>query len=140
MLDKEDTKAIESNDPIAQIERMNSKYGFNEIPLTKEILNFKLSCCIEELSETMNAANVNHDADGVVDGLVDLSIFAIGILYNAGVDVRKAFTEVMKANLQKERGIKPTRPNSGGVDLVKPEGWMPPSHEDNLGEFKNLYE
>ena len=41
---------------------------------------------------------------------------------------------------EKERGIKPTRPNSGGVDLVKPEGWMPPSHEDNLGEFKNLYE
>ena len=140
MLDKEDIKAIESNDPIAQIERMNSKYGFNEIPLTKEILNFKLSCCIEELSETMNAANVNHDADGIVDGLVDLSIFAIGILYNAGVDVRKAFTEVMKANLQKERGIKPTRPNSGGVDLIKPEGWMPPSHKDNLGEFKNLYE
>ena len=59
-----DKEAIESNDPIAQIERMNSKYGFNEIPLTKEILNFKLSCCIEELSETMNAANVNHDADG----------------------------------------------------------------------------
>ena len=125
-----DKEAIESNDPIAQIERMNSKYGFNEIPLTKEILNFKLSCCIEELSETMNAANVNHDADGIVDGLVDLSIFAIGILYNAGVDVRKAFTEVMKANLQ----------NSGGVDLVKPAGWMPPSHKDNLGEFKNLYE
>ena len=42
MLDKEDIKAIESNDPIAQIERMNSKYGFNEIQLTKEILNFAL--------------------------------------------------------------------------------------------------
>lgn len=135
-----DKEAIESNDPIAQIERMNSKYGFDKIPLTKEILNFKLSCCIEELSETMNAANVNHDADGIVDGLVDLSVFAIGILYNAGVDVRKAFTEVMTANLQKERGTKPTRPNSGGVDLIKPEGWTAPSHKDNLGQFKNLYE
>lgn len=135
-----DKEAIESNDPIAQIERMNTKYGFDQIPLTKEILNFKLSCCIEELSETMNAANVNHDADGIVDGLVDLSVFAIGILYNAGVDVRKAFTKVMAANLQKERGTKPTRPNSGGVDLVKPEGWQAPSHKDNLGQFKNLYE
>lgn len=135
-----DKEAIESNDPIAQIERMNTKYGFDQIPLTKEILNFKLSCCIEELSETMNAANVNHDADGIVDGLVDLSVFAIGILYNAGIDVRKAFTEVMAANLQKERGTKPTRPNSGGVDLVKPEGWQAPSHKDNLGQFKNLYE
>lgn len=135
-----DKEAIESNDPIAQIERMNTKYGFDKIPLTKEILNFKLSCCIEELSETMNAANVNHDADGIVDGLVDLSVFAIGILYNAGVDVRKAFREVMAANLQKERGTKPTRPNSGGVDLIKPEGWQAPSHKDNLGQFKNLYE
>lgn len=135
-----DKEVIESNDPIAQIERMNTKYGFDQIPLTKEILNFKLSCCIEELSETMNAANVNHDADGIVDGLVDLSVFAIGILYNAGVDVRKAFTKVMAANLQKERGTKPTRPNSGGVDLVKPEGWQAPSHKDNLGQFKNLYE
>lgn len=135
-----DKEVIESNDPIAQIERMNTKYGFDQIPLTKEILNFKLSCCIEELSETMNAANVNHDADGIVDGLVDLSVFAIGILYNAGVDVRKAFREVMAANLQKERGTKPTRPNSGGVDLVKPEGWQAPSHKDNLGQFKNLYE
>lgn len=136
----DDKKAIESNDPILQIERMNSKYGFNKIPLTREILNFKLSCCIEELSETMNAANVNHDPDGVVDGLIDLSIFAIGILYNAGVDVRKAFTEVMKANLQKERGVKPTRPNSGGVDLIKPENWKAPSHQDNLGQLKDLYE
>jgi predicted HAD superfamily Cof-like phosphohydrolase len=135
-----DKEAIESNDPIAQIERMNSKYGFDKIPLTKEILNFKLSCCIEELSETMNAANVNHDADGIVDGLVDLSVFAIGILYNAGVDVRKAFREVMTANLQKERGTKPTRPNSGGVDLIKPEGWKAPSHKNNLGQFKDLYE
>lgn len=126
-------------DIVLLIEQMNDKYGFSDIPLTKEILNFKLSCLLEELSETMNAANVDHDADGVVDGLVDLCVFALGILYNADVDVRHAFEVVMKANMSKVRGTKPTRPNSGGIDLVKPEGWTPPSHLDNLGQFKDLF-
>lgn len=126
-------------DIVTLIEQMNDKYGFSDIKLTKEILNFKLSCCLEELSETMNAANVDHDADGVVDGLVDLCIFALGILYNADVDIRHAFSTVMKANMKKVRGTKPTRPNSGGIDLVKPEGWTPPSHLDNLGQFKGIF-
>ncbi len=36
--------------------------------------------------------------------------------------------------MAKERGIKPGRPNPLGLpDLMKPEGWVAPSHEGNHG-------
>ncbi len=36
--------------------------------------------------------------------------------------------------MAKERGIKPERPNPLGLpDLIKPAGWVAPSHADNHG-------
>lgn len=138
VMKKMEVDSLVNQDVITQIEVMNRKYGFDQLPLTKEQLNFKASCLLEELSELMTAINVLNDADETVDALVDISVFAIGILFNAGVDVREAFTEVMKANLKKERGVKPTRPNSGGIDLVKPAGWKAPHHYNNLGKFEEI--
>ena len=78
------------------------------------------------------------DSEEVVDGLIDLCVFAIGTLDVFGVDANKAWDAVYKANISKEPGIKPGRPNPFGLpDLLKPEDWQAPSHEDNHGDFSN---
>ena len=45
------------------------------------------------------------DAPGMVDGIIDLCVFAIGTLEVFGVDAQKAWDEVYKANMSKEAGI-----------------------------------
>lgn len=97
-----------------------------------ERLAFEISRLKEELNETIDAVN-KGDAAEVVDGIIDLMTFAAGILENFKVDGRKAWQEVHRANMAKEKGTKSTRPNSNGIDLIKPEGWKAPDHSDNVG-------
>ena len=51
----------------------------------------------------------------MIDGLIDLCVIAIGTLDIAGVDADKAWEEVLEANMAKEVGIKPGRPNPLGL-------------------------
>ena len=63
-------------------------------------------------------------------------VIAIGTLLAFGVDVEKAWDVVHKANMAKEVGTKPERPNPLGLpDLMKPEGWENPSHNGNYGNL-----
>ena len=78
------------------------------------------------------------DAEEIVDGLIDLCVVAIGTLDAFNVDGNKAWDEVLKANMQKEVGVKESRPNPLGLpDLIKPEGWEAPSHKGNYGDLPN---
>jgi len=105
----------------------------------KSFLEFRVDFLKEELMETQ-AAVADKDAEEIVDGLIDLCVVAIGTLDAFGVDPYKAWDEVLKANMQKEVGVKPSRPNPLGVpDLVKPEDWQAPSHEGNHGKFNNIW-
>lgn len=101
----------------------------------RKFIDFRLRFLQEELDETKNAV-VNADAPEVVDGLIDLCVVAIGTLDAFGVDAQKAWDEVHNANMAKERGIKESRPNPLGLpDLIKPEGWTGPNHDDNTGSI-----
>ena len=96
----------------------------------KKFLEFRNAFIQEELDELRTATT----GDDVVDALIDLCVVAIGTLDGLGVDLYKAWDEVLKANMNKETGIKASRPNPLGLpDLIKPEGWIAPSHEDNIG-------
>ena len=98
-----------------------------------EFLKFRLGCIREELNETNNAIQLK-DPEEVVDGLIDLLVFTLGTLDAFQVDSTRAWKEVLRANISKKVGIKETRPNPFGLpDLVKPEGWEPPSHKTNHG-------
>ena len=100
-------------------------------------LEFRIDFLQEELNETKSGVAFG-DAEEVVDGLIDLCVVAIGTLDAFGVDANKAWDEVLKANLAKEVGIKPERPNPLKLpDLIKPEGWVGPVHEGNHGNFPN---
>ena len=127
---------------------MHKKYGvdkwmddektYDGIHLRK-YMKFRIGMMQEELDETKTAFD-NKDAEEMVDGMIDLCVFAIGTLEVFGVDANKAWNEVYKANMSKEVGIKEGRPNPLGLpDLVKPEGWTGPEHKDNHGNISNSF-
>ena len=129
---------------------MHIKYGVNkwvqaekqsdvEIKRFNQFMDFRINMMQEELDETRNAF-LNKDPEEIVDGIIDLCVFAIGTLEVFGVDANKAWDEVYKANMNKEVGIKEGRPNPLGLpDLVKPKGWKGPSHEDNHGNISDSF-
>ena len=133
---------------------MHKKYGVDEWMKNEKETNFfpqdytrlnnymqfRLNMLQEELDETQNAF-VNKDAEEVVDGIIDLCVFAIGTLEVFGVDANKAWDQVYKANMNKEVGIKESRPNPLGLpDLVKPKDWKGPSHEGNHGNITDSFQ
>ena len=103
----------------------------------EEFLQFRVNFLDEELDETKAAIKAG-DVDEIVDGLIDLIVIAAGTLDSFGVDGARAWNEVHKANMAKEVGVKPSRPNPLGLpDLVKPVGWKAPSHIGNGGIFSD---
>ena len=102
-------------------------------------MDFRVKMMQEELDET-KAAVKNGDAEEIVDGIIDMCVFAIGTLEVFGVDANKAWDQVLKANMSKEVGIKEGRPNPLGLpDLVKPEGWEGPTHKGNHGNITDSF-
>ena len=130
---------------------MHKKYGVNkwmqaemqsDVDWRKinKFMQFRLGMMQEELDETKEAFD-KKDAEEMVDGIIDLCVFAIGTLEVFGVDANKAWDEVYRANMSKEVGIKEGRPNPLGLpDLVKPEGWKVPSHEGNHGNITDSFQ
>jgi hypothetical protein len=125
------------------ITMMHYKFGVKEWfeknkhdkELMKNYLNFRLAMCKEELDETMDAIEAK-DPEEIVDGLIDLCVFAIGTLDVFNVDANEAWDRVYEANMAKTPGVKEGRPNPFGLpDLIKPEGWTAPTHEANHGNF-----
>jgi len=132
---------IMSSNWVNDMNSMHVKYGVHgsvdkmDKKKLQAFLDFRLNFLEEELNETRAAAQ-NGDAEEIVDGLIDLCVVAIGTLDAFEVDAHKAWDEVLKANMAKEVGVKEGRPNPLGLpDLVKPEGWVGPSHEGNHGKF-----
>jgi phosphoribosyl-ATP pyrophosphohydrolase len=104
--------------------------------LMRKYLMFRALMCQEELSETLVAIN-EGDPEEIVDGLIDLCVFAIGTLDVFGVDANDAWDRVYSANMAKNPGVKAGRPNKFGLpDLMKPGGWTAPNHNGNHGDFE----
>ena len=122
---------------------MHEKYGvFDKVQaFDKEKLNKFLEFRIKFLEEEMNELSTAETADDVVDALIDLCVVAIGTLDLFDVDARLAWDRVHEANMNKQVGIKESRPNPLGLpDLIKPEGWTAPSHKDNVGLLGLLFD
>lgn len=132
-----------SRDWVNDITKMHAKFGFhdwvnekvtnNDHESLKKMLEFRYKFLQEEMNELGIAIN-SDDAEEIVDGLIDLCVVAIGTLDLFRVNGHKAWDEIYVANMNKERGVKPNRPNPLKLpDLMKPEGWVGPSHKDNHG-------
>ena len=136
-----------SNDWVMDIADMHAKFGVNDWQqfykndkdLMQKYIQFRMAMIQEEVDET-NAAIITGNSEEVVDGLIDMCVFAIGTLNVFGMDSQKAWDEVHKANMAKEPGVKESRPNPFGMpDLIKPEGWEGPSHEGNHGDLSLIH-
>lgn len=124
------------------INSMHTKFGVRECVKNFDkqklyaFLEFRVKFLQEELDELKGA----KEAEDVVDALIDLCVVAIGTLDAFGVDAHTAWDRVHCANMQKEVGIKFSRPNPLGLpDLVKPAGWTAPSHRDNVGQLEMIF-
>lgn len=130
---------IMSTNMVSDIQKMYDKYGFNTYNFSEEKLNsfldFRVKFIEEELSELKSAIE-QRDKSEVVDAIIDIIVVAIGTLHLFDVDIHKAWDEVLKTNLMKKVGEKDTRKNNFGFpDLIKPEGWISPTHSDNTGRL-----
>ena len=131
---------------VKDIYDMHTKYGVHtavenfDSEKLRQYLDFRMRFLEEELNETKAAASAERvDAEEVVDGLIDLCVVAIGTLDAFGVNAYSAWSAVHEANMNKEVGVKASRPNPLGLpDLVKPKGWCPPSHAGNHGKLSGL--
>jgi predicted HAD superfamily Cof-like phosphohydrolase len=154
-----------SIDWVNDISDMHKKFGVNQWfeknkgdkDLMAKYLTFRLNMCLEELLETAEAADLelgigedgkftfigdanNVDPEEVVDGLIDLCVFAIGTLDVVNVNAHTAWGSVFVANMDKSVGVKEGRPNKFGLpDLIKPSQWVAPSHKDNHGDLGNIF-
>ena len=133
-----------SDNWVNDMEDMHHKFGVHEWfeankgnkDLMRKYLTFRMLMVNEEVQETMQAIN-NSDAEEVVDGLIDMCVFAIGTLDVMGVNANEAWDKVYNANMAKSPGVKPGRPNRFGLpDLLKPSGWEAPSHDGNHGDLE----
>lgn len=135
-----------SNHWVKDVEQMHWKFSQDgglralvaKMPadLRREFFRFRVKFLEEELTELREA---DSPADAV-DALIDLCVVAIGTLDAFGVGVRTAWDRVHEANMAKTCGPNPGRPNPFGLpDLIKPEGWTAPTHDDNVGLLDRVF-
>lgn len=124
------------------IAEMHSKYGVNDAvnKFSAEKLKMFLDFRIKFLEEELNELKDSDNAEDTVDALIDLCVVAIGTLNAFNVNSKVAWEEVLRANMDKEVGVKKERPNPLGLpDLIKPEGWVGPDHSGNYGLLEKAH-
>lgn len=139
---------------VADAAKMHQKFGVNQVvrefdkEKARAFLEFRIKFLQEELDEMSKALN-DFDAgiidgikaaDDVVDAAIDLCVVAIGTLDAYDINAYTAWNRVWEKNMQKEVGVKASRPNPLGLpDLIKPEGWTAPVHSDNIGLLTKVF-
>jgi len=133
-----------SDNWVQDISDMHTKFDVNDKvrmlspDLLEEYLKFRARFIREELDE-LDAAIEEKNSEEIVDALIDICVVAIGTLNAYDVNPYKAWDEVHQANMNKEVGIKASRPNPYGLpDLIKPKGWQGPDHTGNYGLIDNI--
>lgn len=135
-------------DWVTDMRQMHSKFKVRECveqfdqEKLRKFLEFRINFLQEELDEMKKAFAEGgpNAADDTVDALIDLCVVAIGTLDAYKVDSDLAWRRVHQKNMEKEIGIKESRPNPLGLpDLIKPQGWTAPSHADNVGLLGKVF-
>lgn len=99
--------------------------------LELEEMKLSLHQLREEVQEVEDAFNDGSIVD-VVDGLIDLEYFLLGVLYKMGIDhdvYAQCFSIIHEKNMSKKMGKKEGRSQYDAADAIKPEGWVGPEEE-----------
>ena len=134
-----------SRDWITDIKEMHRFYGHKKKveafdgPKLVQMLRFRNNFLMEEMRE-LQAATEEGNAEEVLDALIDLCVVAIGTMDLLDMDMEEAWDDVLRANMSKENGVKPSRPNPLGLpDLIKPPGWRGPDHTGRADVLLNSF-
>lgn len=123
----------------------HSKYG---LPRAGKLLphllppnaqKFRENFLQEELDEFIRAWTF-EDLPGAFDALLDLVYVALGTAHMMGLPWQEGWDEVQRANMTKVRAAsaEDARGKRGSaLDVVKPEGWLPPDLEGVLNRYVN---
>ena len=121
----------------ADIAHMHQKfemtYNLKPQALTREILMSRANFIQEELDELKESIQ-QGDYFETIDALVDIVVVVKGTAAMMGLRWSKHWDEVHRANMDKERGRNPKRPDLE-EDLIKPLGWCGPSHSYVLHNY-----
>ncbi len=95
--------------------------------LTEDVLAYRVGFMAEELAEFC-VAHSRKDMAGCADALADMVYVILGTSHFMGIPFDSIWTEVQRANMEKERA-----PDSNPCTKIgKPDGWTPPDHEPAL--------
>lgn len=124
-------------DPVYDIKEFHRKYhqAYDGPPrdLPLDLQNFRTGFMKEELREYEEEGVIPGNREKQLDAMVDLVYVILGTCELNGFDFREAWRRVHRANMGKvianpegdERSHRDAK-----FDIVKPEGWLPPSHAD----------
>lgn len=116
---------------------MHYQFGFDigDFPklLTRDLAQERAEKMQEELEEFRIACE-QSDLAGAGDALIDLAVFLKGTAVMMGLPWGPLWDDVMRANMSKERGTAPNRPEHK-QDLIKPKGWRGPQTQAILDEY-----
>lgn len=103
---------------------------------------------IEELSRELSynkpdPGEILIHLEGALDALVDLVYVTLGTAYLHGFNFNEAWRRVHAANMMKIRApsARASKESSGRghvADVIKPQGWIPPSHTDLIEDHAHL--
>jgi len=127
-------------DPVRDVEEFHKKFqiDYNGKPrlLPDALSKFRVSFMIEELNEyrqeLSSDLSITQSLEGTLDALVDLVYVTLGTAHLHGFNFREAWRRVHDANMRKVRASLAKVGPRGNYefDVIKPEGWVPPSHTD----------
>lgn len=103
----------------------------------KEMLRFRFRFLLEELEEFAVGADKNDHAQ-MFDALLDLVYVALGTAHLLGYPWQDGWNLVQKANMAKMRASgadDPLSKRKNSLDVVKPEGWIPPDISGLLKKY-----
>lgn len=113
----------------AKFDLPTSKTFGPELP-PADIQLFRLAFLYEEVHE-LQQAWARGDLAEYADAIADLIFVAAGTAAMAGIPLNEVWSEVVRANLTKERAIGETDTRSKrkhASDVVKPRNFTPPNH------------
>ena len=120
------------------INAFSIKFGLPQLEnpgfLKPEDMMYRLEFIQEELDE-LYGAHQDRNLEEALDALVDIMYVVLGTAWLMNLPIMDAWDRVHHANMQKERVVTNTDPRSKRhhhLDIVKPDGWIPPNLKDLL--------
>ncbi len=123
----------------ADIAHMHQKfdmlYNLKPQSLNEELLMPRAEFLCEEIIELEYAIGHNDFLE-IIDALIDIVVVAKGTAAMMGLRWSKHWEEVHRANMEKERGNNPKRPDLI-EDLINSPGWSGPEHRRVLENYNS---